>query len=139
MAVPMRLHDLPRITLAGLPTPIEPLPNLSAFLGGPDILVKRDDTTTLALGGNKARKLEFLIADAIEQGADAVITAGGVQSNHCMLTAAAAIRKGLRCELVLNTAPHKGVPKGNLLLDTLLTNVAELRVVDAWRCSVGLP
>ncbi len=120
MAAPMRLHDLPRTTLAALPTPIEPLPNLSAFLDGPDILVKRDDTTTLALGGNKARKLEFLIADAIEQGADAVITAGGVQSNHCMLTAAAAARKGLRCELVLNTAPPKGVPKGNLLLDSLL-------------------
>jgi len=95
------LHDIPRVRLAQLPTPLEEAPKLSAALGGPRILLKRDDLTGLALGGNKARKLEFLMADAVAQGADTVITTGAADSNHCRMTAAAAVRLRLRCVLLL--------------------------------------
>ena len=78
----MNLDDFPRVPLAHLPTPLEPMERLSAELGGPRLLVKRDDCTGLGLGGNKTRKLEFLMAEALAAGADCVITAGGVQSNH---------------------------------------------------------
>ncbi|HVO68514.1 MAG TPA: D-cysteine desulfhydrase family protein [Aggregatilineaceae bacterium] len=108
--------------LAHLPTPIEPLPNLSRFLGGPDLFIKRDDQTGLATGGNKARKLEFLLAQALQAGADSVITAGAAQSNHARQTAAGAARCGLDCHLVLR-APDGGPPRdltGNLLLDHVL-------------------
>lgn len=80
---------------------MEPLPRLSAELGGPEIWIKRDDLTGLAAGGNKARKLEFLVAEALAQGADTLITVGAPQSNHCRLTLAAAVREGLRCRLVI--------------------------------------
>jgi L-cysteate sulfo-lyase len=111
--------DLPRFHLADLPTPLHTLRRLTSFLGGPQILMKRDDMTGLALGGNKTRKLEFLVADALARGADTLLTAGAAQSNHCRQTAAAAARAGLRCDLVLGgEAP--AVPEGNLLLDTLL-------------------
>ncbi len=90
-----------RIHFAHLPTPIEELPRLSAALGGPRLLVKRDDQTGLAFGGNKTRKLEFLVAEAQEQGAKTLISAGAMQSNHCRQTAAAAARFGLDCILVL--------------------------------------
>ena len=83
---------LPRLHFAHLPTPIEALPRLSAALGGPKLLVKRDDQTGLAFGGNKTRKLEFLLAEAKESGAQTLITAGAVQSNHCRQTAA--VRNG---------------------------------------------
>ncbi len=108
-----------RIQLAHLPTPIEHLPRLSKHLAGPNIFIKRDDLTGLATGGNKARKLEFLVADAIAQGCDHLVTIGATQSNHCRQTAAAAAQQGLGCSLVLNgTEPaHKS---GNLLLDDLL-------------------
>jgi D-cysteine desulfhydrase len=109
---------IPRLNFAHLPTPIETLPRLSAFLGGPQIYVKRDDQTGLALGGNKTRKLEFLVAEALEQGADTLITAGAAQSNHCRQTAAAAARNGLECVLVLNGQPPEQL-SANLLLDTL--------------------
>ena len=115
----MNLEQLPRVALADLPTPIEELPRLSRELGGPRLLVKRDDQTGLATGGNKTRKLEFLIADALAQGADMVITAGAAQSNHCRQTAAAAARVGLACVLVLGGEPP-AAPSGNLLLDHLL-------------------
>lgn len=82
-------------------TPIEFLPRLTRVLGGPDIYMKRDDLLGLAGGGNKTRKLEFLMADALEKGADTVITCGAVQSNHCRLTLAAAVKEGLKCQLVL--------------------------------------
>ncbi len=108
-----------RVRLAQLPTPIEKMERLSKFLGGPRILVKRDDQTGLAFGGNKTRKLEFLIADALRRGADTVLTAGAAQSNHCRQTAAAAAHVGLRCELILGGEPPE-VPNGNLLLDGLL-------------------
>ena len=113
---------LPRFSLAQLPTPLEPLKSLSKFLGGPRLLIKRDDQTGLALGGNKARKLEFLIADALAQGADTVITAGAAQSNHCRQTAAAAAHAGLHCELVLGGQPPEPPQPatGNLLLDQIL-------------------
>src|SRR6185369_10223352 len=83
LELPATLADRPRLALANLPTPIERLARFSKALGGPQIWIKRDDLTGLATGGNKARKLEFLIGDALSQGADAVITAGGPQSNHC--------------------------------------------------------
>ena len=115
----MRIESLARFPLAQLPTPIEELKSLSRELGGPELLIKRDDQTGLALGGNKTRKLEFLVAQALEQGADTLVTAGAAQSNHCRQTGAAAARAGLRCELLLNgTKPE--LPNGNLLLDELL-------------------
>ena len=92
---------LPRIPIAHLPTPIEPLPRLTVVLGGPEILCKRDDQTGLGFGGNKTRKLEFLLADAQAQGAKTLITTGAIQSNHCRQTAAAAARFGMACILVL--------------------------------------
>ena len=110
----------PRVLLAHLPTPIEELPRLRKALAcGPRILVKRDDQTGLAFGGNKTRKLEFLIAEAQAQGAKTIISGGAAQSNHCRQTAAAAARFGFDCILVLNgEATEK--PSGNLLLDGLL-------------------
>ena len=95
------LDPFPRVTLASLPTPLEPLPRLSAFLGGPQILVKRDDQTGLAMGGNKVRKLEYLVGHARTLGCDTLVTIGGLQSNHARQTAAAAARLGMECELVL--------------------------------------
>ena len=86
------LDPFPRVTLACLPTPLEPLPRLSAFLGGPQILVKRDDQTGLAMGGNKVRKLEYLAGHARALGCDTLVTIGGLQSNHARQTAAAAAR-----------------------------------------------
>jgi L-cysteate sulfo-lyase len=115
----MKIEACARFPLAQLPTPIEELKSLSRELGGPELLIKRDDQTGLALGGNKTRKLEFLVGQALEQGADTLVTAGAAQSNHCRQTAAAAARAGLRCELLLNgTKPE--LPNGNLLLDELL-------------------
>jgi D-cysteine desulfhydrase family pyridoxal phosphate-dependent enzyme len=118
----MLTQHLPRIPLAHLPTPLEKMPRLREALGGgPRLLIKRDDQTGLATGGNKTRKLEFLVAAALEDGADTLVTVGGPQSNHCRQTAAAAARNGLHCVLVLGGGP---VPApdwtGNLLLDGLL-------------------
>src|SRR3712207_3874676 len=123
----MRLASLPRLPLAHLPTPLEPAPNLTAALGGPRILVKRDDLTGLALGGNKTRKLEYLLADARQQGATVVTTVGSIGSNHCRQTAAAARVAGLRCVLVLNSPSPDPPLQGNLLLDYLLG--AEVRLI----------
>jgi D-cysteine desulfhydrase family pyridoxal phosphate-dependent enzyme len=108
-----------RVALAQLPTPVEALDRLSEWLGGPRILVKRDDQTGLALGGNKARKLEFLCGEALEQGCDVLVTGGGQQSNHVRMTAAAANRLGLDCEIVLGGDPPE-LPSGNVLLDRVL-------------------
>jgi D-cysteine desulfhydrase len=108
-----------RISFAHLPTPVEKLERLSRHLGGPELLIKRDDQTGLALGGNKTRKLEFLTADALAQGSDHLVTTGGPQSNHCRQTAAAAARLGLGCSLVLRgKAPARMT--GNLLLNQLV-------------------
>ncbi|SDR78023.1 D-cysteine desulfhydrase [Brevibacterium sandarakinum] len=95
------LNTLPRRHYTTGPTPLEHLGDLSMKLGGPQIWIKRDDQLGLTQGGNKTRKLEFLIADALAQGADTLVTAGGVQSNHCRLTLSAARREGLDCHLVL--------------------------------------
>ena len=120
----MDLDRFPRVALAHLPTPLEPLERLSGHLGGPRIFVKRDDCTGLAFGGNKTRKLEFLLAEALEARADTVITAGGIQSNHVRQTAAAAAKLGLKAELVLaRNVPWGGDDyerTGNVLLDRLL-------------------
>ncbi len=97
----MKLIDFPRVLLAHLPTPLEHMPRLSKHLGGPDIYVKRDDCTGLATGGNKTRKLEFSMGEALQQGADTIITVGAVQSNHVRQTAAAACKLGMKCEVLL--------------------------------------
>jgi len=90
-----RLRQLPRVALAQLPTPLEEANRLSKLLGGPRILIKRDDLTGLALGGNKPRKLEFLMADALGQGADAIVISAAAQSNMVRMTCAAAAKLGL--------------------------------------------
>ena len=114
----MHIEKLPRFRLTQLPTPVEKLTRLSRDLGGPELVIKRDDQTGLALGGNKARKLEFLVGDALAQGADTLVTVGAAQSNHCRQTAAAAAKAGLQCELILN-GKKPDVPNGNLLLNHL--------------------
>jgi D-cysteine desulfhydrase family pyridoxal phosphate-dependent enzyme len=114
----MKINSLPRVKLAALPTPLDELPRLSNELGI-RVLMKRDDLTGFALGGNKARKLEFLLADAIEQGADTLVTSGGPQSNHARTTAAAARHAGMSCKLLFFGKPPSSV-NGNLLLDELL-------------------
>jgi D-cysteine desulfhydrase family pyridoxal phosphate-dependent enzyme len=109
---------IPRIRFAHLPTPIEPMPRLSVALGGPRLLVKRDDQTGLAFGGNKTRKLEYVLAEALANGAKTLVTVGAAQSNHCRQTAALAARFGLGCILVLSgEQPER--PSGNLFLDGL--------------------
>ena len=111
----------PRVALAHLPTPVEPLDRLAAELGKPPgtLWVKRDDLTALAGGGNKVRKLEYLCADALEQGCDTLVSGGGVQSNHVRMTAAAANRLGLACTIVV-AGRRPDVPTGNIVLDELL-------------------
>jgi D-cysteine desulfhydrase family pyridoxal phosphate-dependent enzyme len=112
------MKTVARLHFAHLPTPIEELPRLTKTLGGSRILVKRDDQTGLAFGGNKTRKLEFLIAEAREQGANMLISAGAIQSNHCRQTVAAAARFGFECTLVL-TGEKPKQPSANFLLDQL--------------------
>jgi len=112
-----------RVALAHLPTPLEPMDRLTEALGGPRLLVKRDDCTGLALGGNKARKLEHLCAEALAAGCDTLVTGGGAQSNHVRMTVAAANRMGLACHVAVATDPPASAgasPGGNLLLDAVL-------------------
>ena len=113
-----RLDQLPRIRLNFLPTPLQELKRLSAHLSGPRIFIKRDDQTGLGMGGNKTRKLEFLLGEALHLGCDAVITSGAVQSNFCRQTSAAAAAAGLDCHLVLEGRKPEQAD-GNLLLDCL--------------------
>jgi len=119
----MLLARFPRVRLTHAPTPLEPMPRLSELLSGPRLWIKRDDCTGLALGGNKTRKLEYLMGDAIAQKADIVITQGATQSNHARQTAAAAARVGLGCEILLEN--RTGIEaadyriSGNVLLDRL--------------------
>lgn len=122
------LASIPSIPFAPDPTPVEELARLrSALGGGPRLLVKRDDTIGFAFGGNKVRKIRLVAADALAQHADTLITAGGVQSNHARVTAAAAAKLGLRCILVVNgTAPSQ--PTANALLDGLFG--ADVQYVD---------
>jgi len=127
------LIAISRLHFAHLPTPVEALPRLSEALGGPHLLIKRDDQTGLAFGGNKTRKLEFLIAEARDQGAKTLVSGGALQSNHCRQTAAAAARFGFRCILVL-TGEKAKQPSANLLLDKLfgaeIVHVAERKDRD---------
>ncbi|MDP6120834.1 MAG: D-cysteine desulfhydrase [Rhodospirillales bacterium] len=122
-----------RVPLAHAPTPLEPLPRLAEHLGGPAIYVKRDDATGLAFGGNKTRKLEFLMADALDQGTDTVITVGGVQSNHVRQTVAAAAKLGLKAEAVLcdivEGRDEEYFHSGNVLVDHLMG--ASVHVIEA--------
>ena len=135
----MLLSRFPRVSLAHLPTPLELLPRLSAHLGGPNIYVKRDDCTGLGTGGNKTRKLEFLMADATAQQADVIITQGAVQSNHARQTAAAACKLGMECELVferrVDDPTDAYINSGNILLDRIfgarLRDVAKDTDMDA--------
>jgi len=108
-----------RLKIAHLPTPLEPADRLKIALPGPTIYIKRDDATGLAGGGNKARKLDYLAADALEHGANCLATVGGPQSNHARMTAALAARLGLKCRLYLKGERPQGL-RGNLLLDRLL-------------------
>ncbi|MCP4711161.1 MAG: pyridoxal-phosphate dependent enzyme, partial [Planctomycetes bacterium] len=119
----MNLAQFPRRRYTPGPTPIEKLTRLSELLGGPDIYIKRDDLLGLTAGGNKTRKLEFLVADALAHGADTLITFGAIQSNHCRLTAAAAAKEGLKCRLILTEAvpnTYHSANTGNNLLFNLL-------------------
>lgn len=126
------LHHFPRLELLGAPTPLEHLPRLSDYLGR-DIFIKRDDFTPLAMGGNKLRKLEFLAADALREGADVLLTAGAIQSNHVRQTAAVAARLGLKCVALLEnpigTQAENYLSNGNRLLLDLMD--AEVIMVDA--------
>lgn len=112
------LKAIPRARLCYLPTPVVELARLGRLLGGPRIFMKRDDLTGLGLGGNKTRKLEFLVGDALARGCDAVVTGGAMQSNHCRQTSAAAAAAGLECHLALG-GEEPPSPTGTLLLDRL--------------------
>ncbi len=126
------LNEQPRVALAHTPTPLEPLDRLSEALGGPRLWAKRDDCTGLGTGGNKTRKLEYLLGRALEEQADTVITFGAVQSNHARQTAAACARIGLPCHLILARKVPWQDPTyerlGNVLLDRMFG--AELHLVD---------
>ncbi|MBL6458257.1 D-cysteine desulfhydrase [Belnapia sp. T6] len=119
----MNLARFPRIRLGHMPTPLEPMEQLSRHLGGPNLWIKRDDCTGLSTGGNKTRKLEFLCADAQAQGADMLITQGATQSNHARQTAAAAAKLGLDCLILLEDrtgfADAAYTQSGNVLMDKL--------------------
>ncbi len=127
----MHFSRFPRIHLAHLPTALEPLPRLSAALGGPDVWIKRDDCTGLSTGGNKTRKLEFLMAEARSQGAQLVMTQGATQSNHVRQTAASAARLGMKCHVLLEDRTGSTDPNynanGNVFLDFLHDASVETR------------
>ncbi|WP_438862873.1 D-cysteine desulfhydrase family protein [Neptunicella sp.] len=114
----MPYTTLKKQPLGFFPTPLAELSRLTRHLGGPQLFIKRDDQTGLALGGNKTRKLEFILAEAVEQGADTIVTAGAGQSNHCRQTAAAAALLGMECHLVLGGHRPAEIT-GNILLDEL--------------------
>lgn len=121
----------PRVNLCHQPTPIEAMPRLSEHLGGPNLFIKRDDCTGLASGGNKTRKLEFLVGEAIDKGADMLVTQGAVQSNHVRQTAAAACRVGLKCHGLLERrvtdAADNYETTGNVFLDQVFGATLEFR------------
>jgi L-cysteate sulfo-lyase len=151
----MHLARFPRIRLGHLPTPLEPMKNLSKLLGGPNLYIKRDDCTGLSSGGNKTRKLEFLMADALQKGADTIITQGAIQSNHARQTAAAAAKLGLKCQILLENRTGSNSPdyceSGNVLLDHLHgapthnfpggtdMNAAMAKVAEETRAAGGKP
>ena len=127
----MNLSDFPQVKLCHSPTTLEPLEQLSEFLGGPEIWIKRDDCTGLATGGNKTRKLEFLLGEALKQGGDILVTQGAVQSNHARQTAAAAAKYGLKCHILLERRVPNTLDSyehtGNVLLNQLYGASIEFR------------
>ena len=127
----MHFSSYPRLHLAHLPTPLEKLERLTAALGGPEIWIKRDDCTGMSTGGNKTRKLEFLMAEAVAKSADMVITQGAIQSNHARQTAAFAAKPGVQCHLLLENRTGSTAAdytqNGNVLLDKLHGATHELR------------
>jgi len=151
----MDLSEFPRVSLAHLPTPLESMPRLSEHLNGPDIYVKRDDCTGLATGGNKTRKLEFSMGEAVQLGADTIITVGAIQSNHVRQTAAAACKLGMSCEVLLeHRVDHPSetyTSSGNIFLDRIFGahlreypggtdfDVAMAEVADEIRAAGGSP
>jgi len=151
----MDLSPFPRVSLSHLPTPLELLPRLTEHLGGPDIYVKRDDCTGLATGGNKTRKLEFSLGEALREGADTIITVGAVQSNHVRQTVAATCKLGMSCEVLLEHRLEKPsatyTNSGNIFLDRLFGaslreypggtdfDAAMAEVADEIRAKGGVP
>ena len=125
------LSSFARVPLCHQPTPIEFMPRLSEELGGPDLYIKRDDCTGLGMGGNKTRKLEFLLGDALSSDSDILVTQGAVQSNHVRQTAAAACRYGLDCHALLERRVTRDYPRyestGNIFLDKLFGATLEFR------------
>ena len=142
MEASLSLHNIvnfPRLELLGSPTPLEHLPRLSDYLGR-DIFIKRDDVTPMAFGGNKLRKLEFLAADALRAGADVLLTAGAIQSNHVRQTAAVASKLGLKCVALLenpiDAKSENYLTNGNrLLLDLMSTEVIMVPALQIGRAS----
>jgi len=135
----MNLSRFPRIRYTEGYTPIEKLSKLTEHLGGPSIYIKRDDLLGLAGGGNKTRKLEFLMADAVKQGSDTIVTCGAVQSNHCRLTLAAAVREGLKCQFVIEQRvpnSYDTEASGNNFLYKLL-GIEDIHVVEGGSDVVG--
>ncbi|TDJ27849.1 MAG: D-cysteine desulfhydrase [Gammaproteobacteria bacterium] len=130
----MHLSRFPRLHFAHLPTPLEPMPRLSELLGGPDLWIKRDDCTGLSTGGNKTRKLEFLMADAQQKKADTIITQGATQSNHARQTTAAAAKLGFECHVLLEdrtgSEDSSYVYGANVLLDQLHGSTISKRPAD---------
>jgi len=127
----MKLTNFPRVRITHGPTPLEFMPRLTEALGGPNLYIKRDDCTGLGTGGNKTRKLEFLMADALAQQADTIITQGATQSNHARQTVAIAARMGMKCEILLEDRTGSTIENykqsGNVFLDHLYgANVQEL-------------
>jgi L-cysteate sulfo-lyase len=127
-ALQSRVDKLARLPIAHLPTPLEFCPRLTEALGGPQIWIKRDDCTGLAFGGNKTRQLEFIFAEARQQGADTIVVGAGSQSNWCRQTAAAACKLGMQTVLILKHGVKGAALQGNLLLDHILG--AEVTIVE---------
>ena len=123
-----KIKQLPQVDIGHFPTPLEECPRLSEALGGPRILIKREDCSGLAFGGNKVRQLTFTIGDGVNQGADTIIQGAASQSNHCRQAAAASAKLGLKCYLRLSR-DNKSVRQGNVLLDDLAG--ADVEFVDA--------
>ena len=123
-----KIQQLPQVDIGHFPTPLEACPRLSEALGGPRILIKREDCSGLAFGGNKVRQLTFTIGDGVNQGADTIIQGAASQSNHCRQAAAASAKLGLKCYLRLSR-DNKSVRQGNVLLDDLVG--ADVKFVDA--------
>jgi D-cysteine desulfhydrase len=129
-------HEPPRLELAELPTPVVDLPRLAGVAGIPRIAVKRDDLTGLELSGNKIRKLEYVVADALAQGADTLVTHGGFQSNHCRATAAVGAKLGLRVRMLLRSPEDSPEWEGNLFLDHLFGADVTHHAPDVYRADL---